>query len=544
MKKLISCILLFALCLSLFAGCGKSEDVDLAKAKELLYTMYKESGLKTTVDYTVVSQIRVGTTTFPITWTADVAEDLVKITKDASGMTLVDVNETPSDDVNYTLTGTLTNAKGETAAVGFKHLIPKALGYKEIVDQAYALEAGKTLDGVYTLKGVISTIDTPWSADYKNITVTINVEGVEGKPIMCYRLKGDGAEGLKVGDTITVKGSLTNYNGTIEYAAGCELLSVVVGNVEQKPGYDPTGKTQDEVIDAAYQLDPSESMLAEATLTGVISSVDTPWSADYKNITVTIKCTGKEDKPIQCFRLKGDGAEGLKAGDTITVKGTLTNYKGAVQFNAGCVVENIVPGEGGSTETTPPATEPAPTTPPATEPAPTNPSVDVPVGNSIVFDFAGLTELSNNALTDENAPAIFNAAAPSAGLVSVKTVKVYPGNNNDSGAYVQTAGLLKLGTSKENGQITLTFADTAKVVKVEIVCHDWYTKSDKYPTNSNTLSVNGSAAVLAPYTEDATAGTLTFTLDGSSNTVVIDTSKNGAAGGRVFIFKIIVSFAK
>ena len=50
---------------------------------------------------------------------------------------------------------------------------------------------------------------------------------------------------------------------------------------------------------------------------------------------MTIVITGREDKPIQCFRMKGEGAETLKVGDTITVTGSLTNYNGKIQFNTG-----------------------------------------------------------------------------------------------------------------------------------------------------------------------------------------------------------------
>ena len=82
-------------------------------------------------------------------------------------------------------------------------------------------------DGVRVIvKGTVKEINTAWSDQYKNITVTIIVEGREDKPIMCYRLKGEGAENLKVGDEITVTGILKNYKGTIEFDAGCALVSV------------------------------------------------------------------------------------------------------------------------------------------------------------------------------------------------------------------------------------------------------------------------------------------------------------------------------
>ena len=81
-----------------------------------------------------------------------------------------------------------------------------------IVDAAFALDKGASLPYFVTLSGKITEIVTPYSSDYKNITVTIEVEGTGGKKIIeCYRLKGTGADKLKVGDTITVTGVLTRY---------------------------------------------------------------------------------------------------------------------------------------------------------------------------------------------------------------------------------------------------------------------------------------------------------------------------------------------
>ena len=107
-------------------------------------------------------------------------------------------------------------------------------------------------------------------------------------------------------------------------------------------------------------------------------------------------------------------------------------------------------------------------------------------------------------------------------------------------SYVTLKGKFTGGTS------TLTFkTSNKKVAKVEILCHDWYTKSDSYPTNSNYVAINGGEAQLAPYTTDGTCSTLTFNLDGSSNIVDFDfTSTNSKYCGRVFIYKIIVTFAE
>ena len=50
-------------------------------------------------------------------------------------------------------------------------------------------------------------------------------------------------------------------------------------------------------------------------------------------VTVTITVAGREENPIQCYRLKGEGAKDLIVGDTVTVTGTLKNYQGTIEFN-------------------------------------------------------------------------------------------------------------------------------------------------------------------------------------------------------------------
>ena len=89
-----------------------------------------------------------------------------------------------------------------------------------IMNAAYALEAGASLEGEFTLKGKITKIDTEYNEQYGNITVTIAVDGSD-KTILCYRLKGEGAAELAVDDVITVTGVIKNYNGTVEFDAGC-----------------------------------------------------------------------------------------------------------------------------------------------------------------------------------------------------------------------------------------------------------------------------------------------------------------------------------
>ena len=212
-----------------------------------------------------------------------------------------------------------------------------ATGDKAIVDAAFALESGKTLDGTHTLTGKIVSIKTPYDSGYKNISVVINVEGSDGmKELLCYRLKGDGADKLAVGDTITVTGSITNYNGTIEYAQGCTLDKVVSGG-----GTVPVAPSNPkEIVDAAFALDKGASLPYLATLTGKVTKITEAYSDTYKNITFIISVESSTGaKEITCYRLKGEGANSVKVGDTVTVKGTLMNYNGTIEFGSGCTLD-------------------------------------------------------------------------------------------------------------------------------------------------------------------------------------------------------------
>lgn len=92
----------------------------------------------------------------------------------------------------------------------------------DIVEQAYALTGSATLNA--TLTGVISKVDTAYSSEHSNVTVTIIVEDLTTKPIMCYRMKGTGADTIGVGDVITVTGTIKNYYGTIEFDTGCTFV--------------------------------------------------------------------------------------------------------------------------------------------------------------------------------------------------------------------------------------------------------------------------------------------------------------------------------
>ena len=350
MKKLIAWVLLVTLLLGTFAGCGAqstetpaaSGDVEgINAAIDYLKAFYKDGGSQTGADFERFGIVRIGGVAYEVVWTADTAD--VKAVVNDDGSVTIDVNEKCEKETTYKLTATVSDDAGNSASHSWEYILPASLGddYAKIVDMAYALEKDAAMDYATTLVGTVTSINTAWSDEYKNITVTIIVEGREDKPIMCYHLKGEGAQDLAPGDLITVTGILKNYNGTIEFDAGCTLDKVEKG--AGKLGDVPSDPA--EIVDAAYALEVGVALPYTATLTGEVKSIDTPYSADYKNVTVTITVEGREDKPIQCFRMKGTDADKVMPGDVITVSGTIKNYNGTIEFDAGCQLLKLEKGE-------------------------------------------------------------------------------------------------------------------------------------------------------------------------------------------------------
>ena len=85
-----------------------------------------------------------------------------------------------------------------------------------ILNMAYALEDGESINGVFVLTGTITTY--AYSNDFGDAGITIVVEGFEDMPMFCYQTKGVGVQNLKVGDVITVTATvIKNYMGKVEF---------------------------------------------------------------------------------------------------------------------------------------------------------------------------------------------------------------------------------------------------------------------------------------------------------------------------------------
>ena len=196
MKKFISLMISMMCVLSLVACGGTAAETettsDLVTAKDYLHAMYKDGNPVTPTDYTVVGVVNIGGVEFKVTWTAD--SDTVKFTE-ADKMVTVDVDEKNPEEVVYNLTATLSDAEGNTESVSFQRSVPAAIiieagmSYEQIVEAAYKLQDGIAMEETYRLFGTITNIDTPYSEDYHNITVTIQIGELADKQIIRYNHK-------------------------------------------------------------------------------------------------------------------------------------------------------------------------------------------------------------------------------------------------------------------------------------------------------------------------------------------------------------------
>ena len=126
---------------------------------------------------------------------------------------------------------------------------------------------------------------------------------------------------------------------TTDYDATCNVCN------ESRDITLPT--TPEEIVEAAYALDKGDTFGVSVTLTGVITKIVTAYDSSYANITVNMAVIDSEgntiaDKDVQCYRLKGEGADTLAVGHTIVVTGVITNFNGTIEFNAGCTLDEII----------------------------------------------------------------------------------------------------------------------------------------------------------------------------------------------------------
>ena len=184
-----------------------------------------------------------------VAWAVKAASPALSIGEDGKSVT---VTQQAAETV-VTLVATIKAGEATDTKEFNVTVLAKANGPEDIVNAAYALEQDTALDGTHTLTGVVTVINTAYSEQFKNVTFTIVVGNLTDKPIECFRTKGEGADLVAVGDTVTVTGTIKNYKGKVEF--DCPTLD---SRVAGEGGGDVGGDTP---VDPDPTPDPAPSVV-------------------------------------------------------------------------------------------------------------------------------------------------------------------------------------------------------------------------------------------------------------------------------------------
>ena len=207
------------------------------------------------------------------------------------------------------------------------------------------LSAGESTETVY-IRGIVSRIDEI-DPSFGNATYCISDDGTPNNQFLVYRGYSLGGEKftsvdeLKVGDEVIVKGTITNYNGTIELNQRNEIYSlngVIAGGTLESP-YDVAKALS---LIANGENDPD----AEVYIKGKVSEIK-EISAQFGNGTYYISVDGTTDNQLYVFRgkyLNGEkftSEDQLKVGDEVVILGKLTTFNDDPQVGTGSQIVSI-----------------------------------------------------------------------------------------------------------------------------------------------------------------------------------------------------------
>ncbi len=395
MKKFVAILLLLTMvCGALFAckndGPKDETGATLEAAVEYLTSTYKaDEGKATQADYKLIAQIPIGDVKFEVTWTVD--NDSITITL-ADGLYNVDVPEKNETETPYTLTATVKDAAGKTATKTFTRILPvydnsTAVSGDDIKENTaykiffYQGNLGKNLFliGETDKDKFLKTTEDPKAAlDFYAEKVEGGYKfyatiGGEKKYIHAYTTTGEDDKVskfltyatesdavyyyktelrtwfVKINNIEYGLGTYNEYN-TASISEGTYFKDTAIGTtqfpltlIDKAAGEamlpsegpkDPTEITSiDKILEIAGKLADGASTPEKYLVSGKISEIV---KADYGNLYI------EDEKGTKIYvygTYSKDGETRFdamnpqpKVGDTIVVKGILSNYKGTLQL--------------------------------------------------------------------------------------------------------------------------------------------------------------------------------------------------------------------
>ncbi|MBR0301660.1 MAG: bacterial Ig-like domain-containing protein, partial [Bacilli bacterium] len=177
-----------------------------------------------------------------------------------------------------------------------------------VAEARYALDNGGKVADVYA-KGIVSSIVTAYSTQYKNVTYNLSDDGTTSSDqLQAFRLSSETDPGVKVGDVITVTGSLTIYGSTYEFGADCTLYRhaqiqslTVTTSPENEYDAGETFNPAGLVVSATYNNGESNHSFSYANHEsnfGFDPGTSTPLTSTVETVTITYG-NGEVSFPIE-----------------------------------------------------------------------------------------------------------------------------------------------------------------------------------------------------------------------------------------------------
>ena len=201
----------------------------------------------------------------------------------------------------------------------------------EAREAALSVSANNELynDGaVYSITGYVTSIQTAYNSQYNNISFWIADAADGGNVIEAYRAACASAEDAPiVGDKVTVTGSLTKYNTTPEFAAGCTY--VIVEHATPVEPQNLGEKTIAEFLALANTVDT-------CVITGVVANIKKNSDGSYNKYGNFDLVDGEASVYVYGLLTAAGEAQkfqemGIDEKDTLTVKAVYSLYNNNVQ---------------------------------------------------------------------------------------------------------------------------------------------------------------------------------------------------------------------
>ncbi len=187
------------------------EPTDLENAAEYVRQLYKDTTV-TAADYTLVSSVKIGSTTYAITWTVN--SDQITLTVGEDGKVAVDIPDEAYEEIAYVLTATVADAEGNTVAKEFNRTVPK---FKVTTWAEY--QAAKEGDNLI-IQGIVVGINSKAAGNTRNHLFLLDESGYGG--YYSYQMDVDPVAdlGIEIGMTVRVAGPAAPYSGMMEIKGG------------------------------------------------------------------------------------------------------------------------------------------------------------------------------------------------------------------------------------------------------------------------------------------------------------------------------------